>query len=140
MNTPLTRNELNRIKGTGTKFNHWMGARRYKGGIKNVAAARLFLLWLSNGEKLPRFEIPAPKGTVTRHAQPKRRYDVAGIDYPEGEPTGQYVDRDQVLTELEELKAEDDAIKLAQRQQREKAEARVIRKKRAKREAKRNGQ
>lgn len=140
MINPLTRHELNRIKGSGTKFNHFMGAMRFKGGLKNVAGCRAFLLYMDNGFRhLPKVELKAPAGNVERHAQPKRRFDIAGIDYPEGEPTGQYVDRDEVMKELAEIKAEADAIKESQRLDREKKEARRIRKKRAKKEARRNG-
>lgn len=140
MINPLTRNEIRRINGAGHKFNRFMGVMRYKGGLNNVTGCRAFLAYMDNGFKhLPKVELKAPKGDVARHAQPKRRYDIAGIEYPEGERTGKFVNREEVLAELAELRAAEDAIKLEQKLQREKKEARTIRKKRAKREARNNG-
>lgn len=141
MNNPLSRHELNRVKGTGTKFNRFMGAMRFKGGIKNAAGVRLFLLWLDLGEDYTKLkiELNSPKGDESRHDQPKRRYDIAGIDYPEGEATAKVVDRDEVLKELEEIRAEEAAIKAEYNAKFEKKEARRIRKKRERKEARRNG-
>lgn len=75
----LSRLEINRVRGTGSTFTRFMAARRFKGGIHNVAAVRLFLLWLDNGRQLPiQQDIPMPVGDLSRHDS-ERCLDIAGM-------------------------------------------------------------
>lgn len=102
MITPLTRKELNRIKGATKKFNHFMGVMRFKGGLKNVAGCRAFLAYMDNGFKYTRApEIKAPIGDLSRFERNGEtfnfsvsagRLDVAGFREADYYDAGKFID------------------------------------------------
>lgn len=100
MTTPLTRKEMNRIKGAGSKFNHYMGVMRYRGGMNNAVGSRAFLAYMDNGFRHPlKVEIKAPVGDLSRFERNGEtfdfqisagKYDLAGFQEADFHVTGKF--------------------------------------------------